>query len=93
MSGIRKTRKKLQRYIVYIAQCTAAEPALRELCALKLTVDSQIELLLENQSRKKEENCATNTERDTKETDVAQAASQDFNPIFEADGCARGECV
>lgn len=86
MSGIRETRKKLQRSIVYIAQCGDSHAALRELYALRTTVESQIELL-------KEESHATNTEGNTKETDIAQAASQGFNTIFEADGCARGECV
>jgi serine/threonine protein phosphatase PrpC len=92
MSGIRETRKKLQRSIIYIAQCGDSHAALRELRALRLTVESQIELL-ENQLRKEEESHATNTEGNTKETDVTQAASQGFNTIFEADGCARGECV
>lgn len=90
MSGIRETRKKLQRSVIYIAQCGDSHAALRELYALRTTVESQIELL---EKLAKEESHATNAERDTKETDVAQAASQDFNPIFEADGCARGECV
>jgi hypothetical protein len=89
MSGIRETRKKLQRSVIYIAQCTEAKPALRELYALKLTVDSQIELL----ENLKENNHATNTEGDTKETGIAQTTCQGFNTVFEANGCARGECV
>ena len=82
MSGIRETRKKLQRSVIYIAQCSDSHAALRELYALRLTVESQIELL---EKPSKEESHATNTEGDTKETDVAQAASQGFNTIFEAD--------
>jgi viroplasmin and RNaseH domain-containing protein len=90
MSGIRETRKKLQRSVIYIAQCSDSHAALRELYALRLTVESQIELL---EKPAKEESHATNTERDIKETEVAQAASQGFNTIYEADGCARRECV
>jgi hypothetical protein len=92
MSGIRETRKKLQRSIIYIAQCGDSHAALRELRALRLTVESQIELL-ENQLMKEEESHATNTEGDTKETGIAQTTCQGFNTVFEANGCARGECV
>lgn len=43
--GIRESRKKLQRSVIYIAQCEKAESALHELTLLKQTVDSQVQLL------------------------------------------------
>lgn len=43
--GIRETRKKLQRTVLYIAQCEKAESALHELTLLKQTVDGLVWLL------------------------------------------------
>jgi hypothetical protein len=47
MSGIRETRKKLQRSVLHIVQCEKADSALYELTLLKQTVDSQVRLLSE----------------------------------------------
>jgi hypothetical protein len=57
MPGIRETRKKLQRSVVWMAANEPPDVALRELLLLKQTVDSQVELL-----QPKEESYAPDTE-------------------------------
>lgn len=45
MSGVRESRKKLQRTVLHIAQTESLEVALRELSLLKRTVDAQVEMV------------------------------------------------
>ena len=77
MPGIRESRKKLQRSVIYIAQCGDSYAALRELKALKLTIDSQIELLQEKIVSTEEDDCATNTGKDKEETIIIEEINQE----------------
>jgi hypothetical protein len=70
MSGIRETRKKLQRTVLSIVNCEKAESALHELTLLKQTVDSQISILSVKLNCLEEGDDAPNTEP-TEETAVA----------------------
>ena len=78
MSGVRETRKKLQRSVLYIAQCEKPESALHELTLLKRTVDSQVILLSENLNRE-DYNDATNPQ--AIHESIRQADEDSSDPI------------
>jgi len=80
MSGIRETRKKLQRTVLGIVNCEKAESALHELTLLKQTVDSQISILSDKLNCLEECDDAPDT-KSTEETDVAQAAREGFSGL------------
>ena len=91
MSGIRETRKKLQRSVLYIIECEKADSALHELTLLKQTVDSQVELLSKKLNLQEETDDAPDTEAtDASATigdqdvgdPVAEAAKQGFNTLY-----------
>lgn len=84
MSGIRETRKKLQRSVLYLVKCEKAESALHELTLLKQTVDSQIELLSRKLNLMEESDDAPDTQQDcqSEESAVAQAAKHGYNAIY-----------
>jgi len=77
MPGIRESRKKLQRSIIYIAQCGDSSAALRELKVLKLTIDSQIELLSKKTVTTEEDDYATDTREDKEEAVVDEENHQE----------------
>jgi hypothetical protein len=77
MPGIRESRKKIQRSIIYIAQCSDSYAALRELKSLKLTIDSQIELLSKKMVSTEEDDCATNAGEDKEEASVDEKDHQE----------------
>jgi hypothetical protein len=85
MSGIRETRKKLQRSVLFIVQCEKAESALRELTLLKQTVDSQVRLLSEKLNLLEDCEDATDSQeasqQSNEETPVAQAAREGFSSL------------
>jgi len=45
MSGIKETRKKIQRSIIQLVQVEKLETVLHELSLLKQTVDSQLDIV------------------------------------------------
>ena len=91
MSGIRETRKKLQRSVLYLSQCKKAEVALHELMLLKQTVDSQVELLskklnlleeCEDAPNSKEVHEANRVVDEDAGDPVEQAAHQGYDTLY-----------
>jgi len=89
MSGIKETRKKLQRTVLSIVSCEKAESALHELTLLKQTVDSQVELLSAKLNTLEECDDAADTEEKVhqgnypvNESEVFKAAKEGFNTIY-----------
>ena len=91
MSGIRETRKKMQRGVIHMVECEKADAVLHELMLLKQTVDSQVSLLSERMNRKEEHDDAFDTEEihhENRSADedsgdpVSQAAQRGYDTLF-----------
>jgi len=75
--ALRETRKKMQRSVLFMAECVNQKSALHELTLLKNTVDSIIKLLAEKLNSL-EESDAPDTEK------IIQATNQaDSKAIYE----------